>query len=74
MAKTINEAGIAPVRKTLTVPLAPAKAFQLFTADIASWWPLANVTARQPAQSHRLGGHQPQAKAAMLRLPWAKLR
>ena len=41
MAKTIDEAGIAPVRKTLTVPLAPEKAFRLFTADIATWWPLA---------------------------------
>jgi uncharacterized protein YndB with AHSA1/START domain len=42
MAKTIKEAGIAPVRKMLTVPLAPAKAFQLFTADVATWWPLAS--------------------------------
>ena len=41
MAKTIDEAGIAPVRKTLTVPLSLEKAFRLFTADIASWWPLA---------------------------------
>ncbi len=41
MAKTLEQTGIAPVRKTLTVPLPAEKAFQLFTAGIASWWPLA---------------------------------
>ncbi len=45
MAKSLNEArgeaAITPVRKTLMVPLPPEKAFRLFTADIATWWPLA---------------------------------
>jgi uncharacterized protein YndB with AHSA1/START domain len=41
MAKTIDEAGIAPVRKTLTVPVSLEKAFRLFTVGIATWWPLA---------------------------------
>jgi hypothetical protein len=29
-----------PVRKSVTVRLAPARAFQLFTVRIAEWWPL----------------------------------
>ncbi|HEY2891163.1 MAG TPA: SRPBCC family protein [Dongiaceae bacterium] len=41
MATTSKETRIAPVRKTLTVPLSPEKAFRLFTAGIATWWPLA---------------------------------
>ncbi|MEJ8559993.1 SRPBCC domain-containing protein [Yoonia sp. GPGPB17] len=30
-----------PIEKTLTVPLNPAKAFDLFTSDIDTWWPKA---------------------------------
>lgn len=32
---------IAPVRKTVTVSVPPAEAFEIFTAEIGSWWPLA---------------------------------
>jgi uncharacterized protein YndB with AHSA1/START domain len=36
----MNEvATIAPVRKTLTVDCSPERAFQVFTAEVASWWP-----------------------------------
>jgi uncharacterized protein YndB with AHSA1/START domain len=31
---------IAPVRKSVTVSATPAQAFDLFTRDIATWWPL----------------------------------
>jgi uncharacterized protein YndB with AHSA1/START domain len=31
---------VEPVRKTLTVPLEPERAFDLFTHGIGSWWPL----------------------------------
>ena len=31
---------IAPVEKTLLVPLRPAEAFELFTDGMAKWWPL----------------------------------
>jgi uncharacterized protein YndB with AHSA1/START domain len=31
---------IEPVRKTVTVPAAPQRAFELFTAHIQEWWPL----------------------------------
>jgi uncharacterized protein YndB with AHSA1/START domain len=32
---------IEPVRKSVTVPAAPQRAFELFTAHIQEWWPLA---------------------------------
>jgi len=38
---------IAPVVKSVTVPLDPAQAFALFTDGIAGWWPLA---------THSIGG------------------
>lgn len=31
-----------PIVKTVTVPLAPADAFELFTEKISRWWPLAS--------------------------------
>jgi len=31
---------IEPVRKSVTVPTAPQRAFELFTAHIQEWWPL----------------------------------
>jgi uncharacterized protein YndB with AHSA1/START domain len=30
-----------PIRKTVTVPVTPPRAFELFTARIGEWWPLA---------------------------------
>ncbi len=32
---------IAPVHKSVTVPIPPGRAFELFTGEIDSWWPLA---------------------------------
>ena len=32
-------ATIAPVRKTLSVNCSPERAFEVFTAEVASWWP-----------------------------------
>jgi len=32
---------VAPVRKTITVPIPPARAFEVFTGEIGSWWPVA---------------------------------
>jgi uncharacterized protein YndB with AHSA1/START domain len=36
-----NLTSIEPVRKTVTVPAAPPRAFELFTRHIHEWWPLA---------------------------------
>jgi hypothetical protein len=34
---------VEPVRKSVTVPAAPRRAFELFTAHIQEWWPLKTV-------------------------------
>jgi uncharacterized protein YndB with AHSA1/START domain len=31
----------APVHKSVTVPIGPERAFDLFTTEIGTWWPLA---------------------------------
>ncbi|MCG6902984.1 MAG: SRPBCC domain-containing protein [Rhodobacter sp.] len=45
----------APITKSITVPLTPGRAFDLFTRDIADWWPLDShsLSARDgaPAKS-----------------------
>jgi uncharacterized protein YndB with AHSA1/START domain len=35
-----NLTSIEPVRKTVTVPATPQRAFELFTAHMQEWWPL----------------------------------
>ena len=37
----VQSVKIEPVRKQLRVSLSPDKAFELFTAGIGKWWPLA---------------------------------
>jgi uncharacterized protein YndB with AHSA1/START domain len=46
-----NLTSIEPVRKSVTVPAAPQRAFELFTAHIQEWWPLDthSVGAEQAA-------------------------
>jgi uncharacterized protein YndB with AHSA1/START domain len=44
-----NLTSVAPVRKTVTVPAAPQRAFELFTAHMHEWWPLT---------THSVGGKQ----------------
>ena len=49
MGQATKTQAIEPVRKALTIKLAPARAFRLFTEEIAKWWPLA---------THSVGGMQ----------------
>ncbi|HUD78886.1 MAG TPA: SRPBCC domain-containing protein [Streptosporangiaceae bacterium] len=35
-----NLTSVEPVRRSVTVPAAPQRAFELFTAHIHQWWPL----------------------------------
>jgi uncharacterized protein YndB with AHSA1/START domain len=42
-----NVTSAEPVRKSVTVPAAPQRAFELFTAHMHEWWPLA---------THSVGG------------------
>jgi uncharacterized protein YndB with AHSA1/START domain len=44
----MNEvATIAPVRKRLTVNCNPQRAFEIFTAEVASWWPARTHSIHQ---------------------------
>jgi Activator of Hsp90 ATPase homolog 1-like protein len=44
----LTDAGVeAPVRKQLTVRLAQQEAFELFTAGLSRWWPLATHSCSQ---------------------------
>lgn len=51
---------IAPVRRSIEVPLPPAQAFDLFTVGIADWWPYATHFSRGPVKTlvfeARMGG------------------
>lgn len=38
---------VSPIQLSLLVPLAPADAFELFTARIAEWWPLSRHSIAQ---------------------------
>jgi uncharacterized protein YndB with AHSA1/START domain len=49
-----NLTSIEPVRKTVTVPAAPPRAFELFTRHIHEWWPLAthSIDAGESGSAH----------------------
>lgn len=79
MAKPISEVDIAPVHKTLTVPLSPEKAFQLFTAGIATWWPLATHSvaegkAETVIMEPRAGGRFYERTSDGKEAPWGEVR
>jgi uncharacterized protein YndB with AHSA1/START domain len=38
---------LAPLVKTVVIPLEPARAFELFTAKFGTWWPLATHSVGQ---------------------------
>jgi hypothetical protein len=42
----------APLRKTVVVPIEPARAFELFTTHIDEWWPLAMHSVGLADASH----------------------
>lgn len=35
---------LPPIVKTVTVPVAPPRAFQIFTTELSAWWPLATFS------------------------------
>jgi uncharacterized protein YndB with AHSA1/START domain len=39
---------IAPIVKTITVKLPPARAFDIFTMRISEWWPKSKTPAKNP--------------------------
>ena len=45
MNRTIT---VAPVRKSVRVSAAPARAFEVFTAGFARWWPRSHTISKVP--------------------------
>lgn len=45
MTRTI---ALAPVRKSLTVRVPPARAFEAFTAGMSRWWPATHTILKSP--------------------------
>ncbi len=70
-----------PIHKTLTVPLTPEAAFELFTAKLADWWPMAShsLSAYEDALplavivEPRLGGQILETKTDGSVHPWGKV-
>jgi activator of Hsp90 ATPase-like protein len=48
MSGTIS---IAPVRKSITVEAAPARAFEIFTLGIDRWWPRTHSVGSEPIKT-----------------------
>ncbi len=68
---------IGPVRKTITVPLDPSSAFDLFTGGIARWWPVESHSLSGAAASvrvePRVGGHVVETRADGTEARWARV-
>jgi len=47
----MNQATIAPVRHTVTVPISPERAFTLFTQGFNSWWIGHHIGAAELAEA-----------------------
>lgn len=45
---TSEQAAVAPVRKSITVRASVERAFDVFTADIDSWWPRSHHIGKSP--------------------------
>jgi uncharacterized protein YndB with AHSA1/START domain len=49
MTDTGTAAPVAPVVKTITVNATPARAFEVFTANMTRWWPITHTIRRSEA-------------------------
>lgn len=77
-----NEQVLAAVKKSITVPVTPARAFELFTSDVEHWWPLgthsvsaqaAQQAAARCAFEPRLGGEFYEIDAQGQRHVWGRI-
>jgi uncharacterized protein YndB with AHSA1/START domain len=71
---TIAEFAVPPVVKTVSVPAAPARAFDYFTRDLGRWWPLAQFhTGSDPVDcgiEPHVGGRVFERAADGRKTPW----
>lgn len=79
--KDLDDANLTPIRKTVTVPLTPDQAFDLFTTGMGRWWPgdTHSLSARDGKSPQRLeveprrGGQIWETTHDGQRLPWARI-
>ena len=69
---------LEPLRKSVTVSLAPPAAFSLFTDGIARWWPLHKYSicaerATTCVVEPRVGGHIYEVRDDGARFPWGEI-
>jgi uncharacterized protein YndB with AHSA1/START domain len=69
---------LEPVRKSVRVPKPVNEAFELFTAGLGRWWPLASHSvgqerARTCAIEPRLGGEVYEVRDDGERCPWGRI-
>lgn len=75
----MNEAAtITPVRKTVTVDCNPKRAFEIFTAEVASWWPMKTHSihhdkVRDVVLEPREGGEMYEVAEGGKREHWARV-
>ena len=73
---------IEPIRKTIEVECDPAKAFDIFTAQMMNWWPLetnsisamSGKTAKSVAMEPNEGGRIYEVTAAGEREDWGEVK
>ncbi len=70
---------IEPVRKSVVVPLAPARAFRLFTEGLGRWWPLLghSISAERAVScgiEPRVGGLVYEVRDDGERFRWGEIR
>ena len=71
-------ATIAPVRKTLSVACTPERAFEVFTGEVASWWPTQRFSihedkVRDVVLEPREGGEMYELAEGGEREHWARV-
>jgi uncharacterized protein YndB with AHSA1/START domain len=70
---------LEPLRLSVRVPRPPAEAFELFTAGLARWWPLATHSISQAHAAScviepRVGGAVYEVDRDGTRHPWGQVR
>src|SRR5229473_3181598 len=74
---TIAEFPVPPVVKTVSVRIAPARAFELFARDLPRWWPLAQFhTGPDPVEcaiEPRISPEGPGTRVELTHSGWEKL-